>query len=81
MDGLFLVGVLGCAFLLFSLLAPRRWRFGVTLWSSVFQVFTVPVMGIYPPLTLLTGLALWPELVRRAEVLRWLPLRIFVLLL
>lgn len=81
MDGLLLVGVLGGAFFLFSLLAPRRWRFGITLWSSVFQVFTVPVMGIYPPLTLLTGLALWPELVRRAEVLRWLPLRIFVLLL
>ncbi|MGH8582440.1 MAG: O-antigen ligase family protein [Gammaproteobacteria bacterium] len=81
MDALLLIGVLGGTFFLFSLLAPRGWRFGVTLWSSVFQVYTVPVMGIYPPLTLLTGLALWPELVRRAEVLRWPPLRIFILLL
>ncbi len=76
-----ILATLTSAFLVFSFALPPRQRFILTLWSSVPQVFSVAVVGIYPPATLLLGLAIWPEVFRWRQVLLWPPMLCFLALL
>jgi hypothetical protein len=78
---LLILATLASAFLCLSLYMPRTWRLSVTLWTSVPQFFTISVAGIYPPATLLIGLATWPELLRWRRLAKWPPVFFFLCLL
>jgi hypothetical protein len=48
-------------FICFMLL-PRLWGLALALWSSLFQLFTLPLFGFYPSVALLSALSFAPKL-------------------
>jgi hypothetical protein len=45
------------------IILPYSVRFGVTLWGSIFQIYTLSVFGFYPSLALLGNASLAPTLI------------------
>jgi|GEM_PF-495349 len=68
-------------FLVFNFLLPKVWRIALALFGSIFQVYTIPILGVYPSLCLLASLSLWPDVIKNKRVLMWLPILLIACLM
>lgn len=64
------------------MLLPVIWRLTLATWSSVFQLYTLPVLGFYPAFALLSTLSLGPKfLTQYKRVFTQTPLLILIALM
>lgn len=68
-------------FLFFSFLLRKSLGLALTLYSSPFQIYSLPVLGVYPSITLISSLALWHELFKKNGIIKWRPVRLLLLLI
>lgn len=70
------------AFLLVSLLLSEKIRYKITVLSTVFQIYTFPIMNIYLSLNFLFSLTLWTSMKNNLKnILKFKPIKIYIYLI